>query len=259
MDSAPLLRLRNVSVSYGAVTALRGVNLELLRGEVVALVGDNGAGKSTLVKVISGLQIPSRGSVEVDGKAAQSWNTQRSRAAGIETVYQDFALVEDLNVWRNFFLGNELCFQVGPLRIMKSNEMKRVCQASLYAIGLPGALLADARAEVLSGGERQSLAISRALRFGRRALILDEPVASLAVREMQRVFDSIRHAASAGVCVLYIDHNMANVYAIADRIVYIKAGKIQRILSPKEISLVELVDLVQGGVRAPDESDTMSM
>jgi ABC-type sugar transport system ATPase subunit len=245
----PLLRLRDVCVSFGAVQALLDVNLELIPGEVLAIVGDNGAGKSTLVKVISGLLSPNTGVVEVDGKRQESWNPHRARSAGIETVYQDFALVEDLNVWRNYFLGNEIYRTAGPLRILKKREMKAICQANLFRIGLPGGLLADARAEVLSGGERQSLAIARAVHFGTRALVLDEPVAALAVRETERVFTSIRTAASSGLHVLYIDHNMTNVHAIADRIVFFRAGEISAIVSPETHTLVELLQLVQSPAR----------
>lgn len=240
----PFLRLRDVHVSYGAVTALQGVGVDLVPGQVLALVGDNGAGKSTLVKVISGLRSPDRGTVELQGVRQRPWNPHKAREAGIETVHQDFALVDDLNLWRNFFLGNELCRRVGPLRVLRRREMARICQARLKDIGLPGGLLDQARAESLSGGERQSLAIARALYFGKKVLVLDEPVASLAVREANRVYDAIRTAASAGLPVLYIDHNMANVHAIADRVVLLRAGKIAAEVSPQTVSLAELLQLV---------------
>jgi simple sugar transport system ATP-binding protein len=242
-----VVEMKDVRLSYGAVRALDGVSLELAAGEVLALVGDNGAGKSSLVKVITGYARPTGGELLIGGERVDTWSPVKARSVGVEVVYQDLALVEDINLWRNFFLANELHKKWGPFRTLDRKQMMNICSACLSEIGLGRSLSVKARAEVLSGGERQALAIMRAVHFGRIALLLDEPVAALATRETRRVFNSIQEAKARGLGIVYVDHNMAHVRAIADRIAIVDAGRIRTVVKREEVTLADLVSLVEGG------------
>jgi ABC-type sugar transport system ATPase subunit len=215
-------------------------------GEVLALVGDNGAGKSSMVKIMTGSVRPTAGQLLICGDRVDGWSPRKARVAGIDVVYQDLALVDDISLWRNFFLGSELRRTWRALRLLRKREMMAICEKRLGEIGLGRSLSAASRAEVLSGGERQALAILRAVSFGSVGLLLDEPVASLAVTETQRVFDAIRNAKARGLGVVYVDHNMANVHTIADRIAVLSAGRVQAVFTKEGISLAELVYAVEG-------------
>lgn len=248
----PVVNLTGISQKFGRVTVLREVDLALFPGEVVGMVGDNGAGKSTLVKIISGYNRPTSGTMTVRGKDVAFRSPREARAAGIETVYQDLAIIDDLSLWRNFFLGRELSFGPRFLRILKRGEMRRICAEHLDDIGLVSVRSPDQLAKTMSGGERQSLAISRATHFESVLLILDEPVAALSVRETRRVLEMIERARSRGLSVLYIDHNMSHVQPVADRIVVIEHGKIAQVIKRGDATVGELSDLVaQSGSRAP--------
>ena len=245
-DAPPsdVLQLKGIRKRFGRVEVLRGVDLSIAAGEVVGLVGDNGAGKSTLVKIISGYIRPTSGSIQVRGQPVRFANPKDARRAGIETVYQDLAIVKDMSLWRNFFLGKELVRGGFPLRTLRRRAMKEICEHQLRNLGLTSVRTVDEMALTLSGGERQSLAITRAVYFQSQVLVLDEPVAALSVRETRRVMDEINRAKREGLGVVYIDHNMNHVMPVADRIAVMEHGRIATIVRPAETTPEQLSDIV---------------
>ena len=249
----PVLELENLSRRYGKTLAVEGFSLAIEPGEVIGLVGDNGAGKSTLIKMISGYVSPSSGIIKVLGQRTKFKSPKEARAAGIETVYQDLAIVDDIALWRNFFLGQELYRKVLGVRLLDVKKMAQICGEHLDEIGLTSVASPHQTATTLSGGERQSLAISRAVYFESRILLLDEPVAALSVRETRRVFDAIETAKSKGLGVLYIDHNMEHVLPVADRIAIMHKGGLLRVVTRGELSAEELADAVAHSGLSDDE------
>lgn len=240
----PVFELRNVSHSYGRNKVIFDVNLSVWPGEVVALVGDNGAGKSTLLKIFAGYQRPTSGTLRFIGKDVHFNTPADARAIGIEAVYQDLAMVEQLSLWRNFFLGKEIVRKVGPLRILVRKQMRQEAEKALAELGLTRVRSAEQPVWTLSGGERQSVAITRAMHFGAKLLLLDEPTAALSVRETRNVLESIGRARDHGLGVLYIDHNMSHVLPVADRIVLLELGRVVRVIDRGEVSIEELQELV---------------
>jgi simple sugar transport system ATP-binding protein len=240
----PIFELRSVSHSYGRNKVIFDVNLSVWPGEVVALVGDNGAGKSTLLKILAGYQQPTSGTLHFMGREVRYRTPADARAMGIEAVYQDLAIVDQLSLWRNFFLGKEIVRELGPLRMLERRRMREQTEAALAELGLTRVRSADEPVWALSGGERQSVAITRAMHFGARLLLLDEPTAALSVRETRNVLASIGRARDQGLGVLYIDHNMGHVLPVADRLVLLELGRIARVIDRGEVSLAELQDLV---------------
>ena len=240
----PVFELRGISHRYGTNAVIFDVDLSVWPGEVVALVGDNGAGKSTLLKIFAGYQRPSSGALRFDGEAVRFGSPADARALGIEAVYQDLAIIDQLSLWRNFFLGKELTRSVGPLKLMERDRMRAETEEALADLGLTRIRSAEESAWALSGGERQSVAITRAMHFGAKLLLLDEPTAALSVRETRNVLDPIRKAAEHGLGVLYIDHNMSHVLPVADRIVLLELGKVVRVIDRGEVSVEELQELV---------------
>jgi simple sugar transport system ATP-binding protein len=229
----PVFELRSVSHSYGRNKVIFDVSLSVWPGEVVGLVGDNGAGKSTLLKIFAGYQRPTSGTLRFMGKDVAFGTPADARAIGIEAVYQDLAIVEQLSLWRNFFLGKEIVRHVGPLRV-------------LAELGLTRVRSAEEPVWTLSGGERQSVAITRAMHFGARLLLLDEPTAALSVRETRNVLESIGRARDHGLGVLYIDHNMSHVLPVAYRIVLLELGRVVRVIDRGAVTVEELQELVAG-------------
>ena len=240
----PVVELENVSRRFGHTQAVRDFNLSIHSGEVIGLVGDNGAGKSTIVKMISGYVAPTSGTIKVMGERVHFRSPKEARAAGIETVYQDLAIIDDIALWRNFFLGREVNKRLLGMRFLQRKMMAEICSEHLNEVGLYSVESPQQTAATLSGGERQSLAISRAIYFESRMLCLDEPVAALSVRETRRVFDAIEHARAKGLGVLYIDHNMNHVLPVADAIAIMHRGSISRILGRDEVSAEELAHIV---------------
>ncbi len=240
----PVFELRKVCHSYGPNKVIFDVDLAVWPGEVLAVIGDNGAGKSTLLKIFAGYQRPTSGQLRFAGKDVRFGSPADARALGIEAVYQDLAIIDQLSLWRNFFLGKELVKRVGPLSIMQRRQMREACEAALSELGLTRIRSADDPAWALSGGERQSVAITRAWHFGARLLLLDEPTAALSVRETRNVLASIGKARDSGMGVLYIDHNMGHVLPVADRIVLLELGRVVRVIDRGEVSVEELQDLV---------------
>jgi len=229
---------------FGTTKVLENVNFRVDPGEVVGLVGDNGAGKSTLVKIITGFHQPLAGTIRFRGQVRSFANPGQARALGIETVYQDLALADEMSLWRNFFLGKEMVRKVGPLRVLERDSMRDVCEAALTEIGLTRFRSADAYAASLSGGERQSLAITRAVHFGAVLLLLDEPTASLSVKETRKVLASIDAARAKDLGVVYIDHNVSHVHPVADRIVLLQHGKVAAEVPRGAATLEELNELI---------------
>ncbi|MGH2523910.1 MAG: ATP-binding cassette domain-containing protein, partial [Anaerolineales bacterium] len=198
--------MESIVKRFGTVTALIGVDFTVNPREVVALVGDNGAGKSTLIKILTGVYTPTEGQIYFEGRPVQIRSPREARALGIETVYQDLALVNLMSITRNFFLGRELVRKIGLIRWLRLREMHNQTQTSLRDIGIEVRSPAEP-VERLSGGERQSIAIGRALHFGAKLLILDEPTSALSVAETRKVLTYTLNAKERGLSVIFITHN----------------------------------------------------
>ena len=248
----PVFELRRISHIYGRNRVIFDVDLAVWPGEVVALVGDNGAGKSTLLKIIAGYQQPTAGTLRFMGRDVRFRTPAEAWAVGIEAVYQDLAIIDQLSLWRNFFLGKELLRSLGPLRILDRRQMRREATAAIVGLGLTRIRSVDAPVLTLSGGERQSIAITRAMHFGAKVLLLDEPTAALSVRETRNVLHSIGRARAHGLGVLYIDHNMSHVLPVADRIVLLELGRVVRVIDRGEIGVEELEDLIAARAQRDD-------
>jgi ABC-type sugar transport system ATPase subunit len=220
----PLLSLRGISKSYGAVAAVRDVDLDVHAGEVLAICGDNGAGKSSLIKIVSGAQPPSSGAIALRGAATRFRSPHDALRQGVATIYQDLALAPRLSIAANMFMGAELTRRLGPLRLLDKARMAREARATLARLSVP---IADTtrRVEGLSGGQRQAVAISRALRWDAAIIIMDEPTAALGVQESAQVLDLICHLRADGRTVILISHNMADVAALATRVAVMKGGR----------------------------------
>ena len=242
----PVVELEGIWKFYGATPAVRDVNLTVRPGEVVGLVGDNGSGKSTLVKIIMGYHRPTRGTVRLFGNEVAMHSPAQARALGIEAVYQDLALIDELSLWRNFFLGREIRSPFATGNHLDRKRMRLICRAKLEELGLVHIRTADEPASVLSGGEKQSLAITRAVHFGARLLILDEPTAALSVRETRSVLSVISSARDRGLGVIYIDHNMEHVTPVADRIAFLEHGHIIDTFRLGETSTEQLREMIAG-------------
>jgi len=240
---APLLELRDVSKSFGPVFAVRNVDLRIHAGDIVALVGDNGAGKSTLIKLISGVHAPDGGEIYVRGRAVQHWNTATARRSGIETVYQDKALAEQQTVMRNLFMGREV---TGPLGLIRLRRERVEAEALMRRIGFTSQLISpDSIVSTLSGGEREGVAIARAMFFKAELIILDEPTQALSLTQAQVVLNFVRRAKSEGSAVIFITHNVYHAYEVADRIAILDRGQIVGEFRREDIDAVQLVQFMQ--------------
>ena len=242
----PLIEMDGVGKAYGAIRALEGVNLRVSAGEVTCVLGDNGAGKSTLIKIMSGLHPHSEGHLRVDGQETRFSSPREALDRGIATVYQDLAVVPLMEVWRNFFLGSELRkgrFPMAPLDIPK---MKEVADSELRKMGI---VLKDLNQPIgtLSGGQRQCVAIARAVYFGARVLILDEPTAALGVKQSGVVLKYTAAARDAGLGVVFITHNPHHAYMVGDHFIILKLGRRVLDRTRSEVSLEELTTQMAGG------------
>ena len=239
----PLLELRSVSKSFGPVFAVRDVDLRIYSGEIVALVGDNGAGKSTLIKLVSGVHTPDGGEIYVRGRAVQHWDTATARRSGIETVYQDKALAEQQTVMRNLFMGREV---TGPLGLIRLRRERADAEALMRRIGFTSQLISpDSVVATLSGGEREGVAIARAMFFQAALIILDEPTQALSLTQAQVVLNFVRRAKSEGSAVIFITHNVYHAHEVADRIAILDRGQIVGEFHGDAISVVELIQFMQ--------------
>jgi fructose transport system ATP-binding protein len=253
-QSAAVLAARGISKRYGQVTALDGADLELQKGEILALVGDNGAGKSTLIKVLCGAVVPDAGEVLLDGKPVHFRNPLDARKLGIETVYQDLAVAPALDIASNLFLGREVR-RAGPLgswfRLLDKGRMRREAKREMEELkfNLPSI---DSTVEKLSGGQRQGVAVARAAIFARRLVIMDEPTAALGVRESGQVLNLIRSIRDRGLAVILISHDMPHVFEVADRIQVMRLGRRVALTTPKRNTMSEVVAIMTGAARGDE-------
>jgi simple sugar transport system ATP-binding protein len=241
----PIVRMENITMRFGRVTALDDVGFEVRPQEVMALLGDNGAGKSTLIKILTGIHAPTSGKIYFEGEPVQIRNPQEARALGIETVYQDFALVNLMSIGRNFFLGREPVWQLGPFNFLNVRKMVEQTRKSLADVGI-NIRSANEKVGSLSGGERQSIAIGRAVHFGVKLLILDEPTSSLSVAESRKVLEYTRNAKERGLSVIFITHNVHHVTQVADRYTIIRHGQNVGTYDRDELTADDVSDLITG-------------
>lgn len=244
--STPLLELRDVGKHFGSVIALDGISTTVRAGEVTCVLGDNGAGKSTLIKVLAGVHRPDRGQVLLEGRPVVFDAPRDALDAGIATVYQDLAMIPLMSIWRNFFLGAEPTKGWGPFRRFDSARAKEVTRRELLAMGID-IRDADQPVGTLSGGERQSVAIARAVHFGARVLILDEPTSALGVKQAGIVLRYIAQARDRGVGVVFITHNPHHAYPVGDRFLLLGRGRSLGNFAKGEVSLEEITRLMAGG------------
>jgi simple sugar transport system ATP-binding protein len=246
MAQPHLLEADHISKYYGNVVALSDVSAHVNAGEVTCILGDNGAGKSSFIKILSGVHQPDEGRLRVDGEEVRFASPRDARAHGIATVYQDLAMVPLMSIWRNFFLGAEPRKGVGPLGWIDSGAAKKIVRKELADMGID-IRDPDQPVGTLSGGERQSVAISRAVHFGARVLILDEPTSALGVKQAGVVLKYVLQARDRGVAVIFITHNPHHAYPVGDRFVILNRGKSLGTYEKSEIDRQELVRLMAGG------------
>jgi simple sugar transport system ATP-binding protein len=244
-NDTPVVTMEKIVKRFGTITALNNVDFTVNRKEVVGLLGDNGAGKSTLIKVLTGVYPPSSGKIYIDGKLVEIPSPREARALGIETCYQDLALVPLMSITRNFFLGREVTRSLGPVRWLDIPDMDRQSREALKDIGIH---IRSPREKVgkLSGGERQSIAIGRARHFGAKLLILDEPTSALSVGETHKVLTYTLNAKEKGLSVIFITHNVGHVYQVADRFTIIRRGEMVGSYSKAEVTEKDIADLITG-------------
>ena len=241
-----LLEIKGVEKSFGPVSVLHGVDLTIERGEVIGLVGDNGAGKSTLMKIVTGMYTPDRGEVTLDGQSVLPFTPGERRQMGIEMIYQDLALARQQDVASNIFLGREPTRKILGLRFVDQAAMQRQAQEMIDRLG--ARLPAISRpVGTFSGGQQQSVAIARALTFNPKVVIMDEPTAALAVREVQSVLDLIRQLQADGIGVILISHRLNDVLSVSDRIVVLNHGRAAANLTTAETDMAEVVSAIVGG------------
>ena len=252
-QSVPLIEVQSVSKYFGSVVALKDISMKVHAGEVMCLLGDNGAGKSTLIKILSGVHRPSDGHYMVEGKEARFSSPRDALSAGIATVFQDLAMIPLMGISRNFFLGSEPTQGWGPFRRFNVNYANRVTREELARMGIK---IRDTGQPVgtLSGGERQSVAIARAVYFGAKVLILDEPTAALGVKEAGIVLRYIAQARARGLGVIFITHNPHHAFPIGDHFTLLNRGRSMGTFAKSEISREELTSMMAGG----EELDTLS-
>lgn len=251
----PIFTGRGLSKRFGRVTAMIDCDFDLMPDEILAVIGDNGAGKSTLIKTLSGAIKPDTGEIKLNGKAVSFNSPLDARSKGIETVYQNLAISPALSITDNMFMGRELIKpgMIGRfLRQLDKKKMSQISREKLSDLGLLTIQNINQKVETLSGGQRQGVAVARAVAFGSNVIILDEPTAALGVKEGRRVLDLILEVKSRGIPIILISHNMPHVFEVADRIHVHRLGKRLCVENPKNISMADAVALMTGAL-SPDE------
>jgi simple sugar transport system ATP-binding protein len=245
-SGACLLEARGVGKYFGSVNALQDISLKVNAGEVTCVLGDNGAGKSTLIKILSGVHVPDEGGLFMDGEPVSFTNPRDARALGIATVFQDLATVPLMSVWRNFFLGNEPTKGRGLLQRMDIKSAQSIMRDEMAKMGID---VRDPNQAVgtLSGGERQAMAIARAVYFGAKVLILDEPTSALGVKQSGVVLKYVVQARAQGRGVIFITHNPHHAFPVGDRFVLLKRGQMMGSYLKQQTSLEQLTSLMAGG------------
>lgn len=242
-DFQSIVRLEKVDKFFGAVDALRDIDIAIGRNEIVGLIGDNGAGKSTLIKVMTGVLAPTSGRIFIRDREVNlaEFSVRMAHELSIETVYQDRSLADKQPLWRNFFVGRQITNRFGFIDIKK--EKKIADEILKDIIGFRGVgITVDSAVSNLSGGERQGIAIGRAMHYNADLIVLDEPTAALGVAEVRKVLDFVRRIKSSGRACIYIEHNLAHVHEVADRLVVLDLGRIVSEISPKQMSVMELTE-----------------
>jgi len=238
-----IVRLENVQKNFGPVRALRDINLAIGKNETVGLIGDNGAGKSTLIKVMTGVMPPTSGRMFIRDRELKlsDYSVRMAHDLSIETVYQDKSLAEKQPLWRNFFVGRQITNRFGFIDIKREKEIAG--EILTRSIGFRGAgITVDSTVANLSGGERQGIAIGRAMHYDADLIILDEPTVALAVAEVRKVLDFVRRIKESGRACVYIEHNLAHVHEVADRLIVLDRGSIVTEIQPKDMTVVELTE-----------------
>jgi fructose transport system ATP-binding protein len=247
--STPILQARGLVKRYGRVTALDQCDLELMPGEILAVIGDNGAGKSSLIKALSGAIRPDEGEILLDGQPVTFRTPIEARAAGIETVYQTLAMSPALSIADNMFMGRELRHPGLRGRIFRQLDrprMEKFAREKLNELGLMTIQNINQQVETLSGGQRQGVAVARAAAFGSKVVILDEPTAALGVKESRRVLELIRDVRARGIPIILISHNMPHVFEVADRIHIHRLGRRLTVIRPQDYSMSDAVAFMTG-------------
>jgi simple sugar transport system ATP-binding protein len=244
--NAPLIETREISKNYGNILALAGVSMKVEAGKVTCVLGDNGAGKSTLIKILSGVHQHDEGEFVVEGEPVKFGSPREALDRGIATVYQDLAMVPLMSVWRNFFLGSEPRRKFGPLQMLNVGKARRTAKEELGKMGID---IRDTEQPVgtLSGGERQSVAIARAVYFGAKVLILDEPTSALGVKQSGVVLRYILEAAKRNLGVIFITHNPNHAYPVGDRFLILNRGRSLGHFAKDEMSRDEMTKMMAGG------------
>ncbi|MEU8243986.1 ATP-binding cassette domain-containing protein [Actinoplanes missouriensis] len=252
----PVLEAKNLTKRYGRVVAIDGSDLELLPGEILAVIGDNGAGKSSLIKALSGALVPDSGEIRLDGEPVRFRNPMDARSAGIETVYQTLAVAPGLDIADNLFLGREER-RPGPLgtifRMLDRKHMRSEARRHMTELGVGTLQNIGQAVESLSGGQRQAVAVARSAAFGSKVVILDEPTAALGVKEGNRVLQLIRDVRDRGLPVILISHNMPHVFEVADRIHIQRLGRRIAVITPQSHSMSDAVAIMTGAAPPPGE------
>jgi len=243
--SAPLVEVEDIWKSFGEVAALRGASMWANRGELTAIVGDNGAGKSTLIKCISGIYAPDRGSIRIAGTAVAYRGPQEARHHGVETVYQDLALVDDLAVYQNVFLDREPTWGFGPVRFLARRAMEERTRALFGELNVSVPSVSG-KVRGLSGGQRQAVAIARGVMWGRELVIMDEPTAALGVRETAKVETLIRDLVTRGIGIIVISHNLEQVMRLSTRIWVMRGGQVVSGIPTDQASKEDVVAMITG-------------
>ena len=244
-DYDSIVRLEGVQKYFGAIQALRDINLAIGHNEIVGLIGDNGAGKSTLIKIITGVLQPSAGRIFIRDREVNlsEYSVRMAHELSIETVYQDRSLADNQPLWRNFFVGRQITNRFGFIDIKREKEIAD--QILKHAIGFRGdGITVDSTVSTLSGGERQGIAIGRAMHYQADLIILDEPTVALAVAEVRKVLDFVKRIRQAGRACIYIEHNLAHVHEVADRLIVLDRGAVVTEIAPRDMSVAELTEFL---------------